>query len=425
MINRVSLHTFCERLKSSDLFKDSFWALAGSALGKGLSLLAGIAVARFLGKEVYGEYGTIRTTLFYIAIVSTFGFGYTATKFVADYISEKPEKLKSLVWTFLKITLVFSGLLALVQIIFAASIALFIDAPNLEFQLRFFSLLIILNGLQTTQIAILSGFKKFKETAKINIYTGFVVFIGSIIMTWFWGLTGALGALMLSFVVQVILNQIIIRHALTQYNSNEKVSRSEIYSMLGFSIPVALQESLYTIVHWIGLLLLIHFANYGEVGLSSAAALWQSVVIFVPAMLKNVMFSYLSSSDNHSSLINKLLLVNFLSSLLPVSIVILFSGFISSFYGVSFVGLPKVLNTSAAAALFICLSEVYCYEFISRGKPWIVFIARLVRDMFILILTYIILQQINESQAYWFALISLIANGIFLILLHLRYRYVK
>ena len=216
MINRVSLHTFCERLKSSDLFKDSFWALAGSALGKGLSLLAGIAVARFLGKEVYGEYGTIRTTLFYIAIVSTFGFGYTATKFVADYISEKPEKLKSLVWTFLKITLVFSGLLALVQIIFAASIALFIDAPNLEFQLRFFSLLIILNGLQTTQIAILSGFKKFKETAKINIYTGFVVFIGSIIMTWFWGLTGALGALMLSFVVQVILNQIIIRHALTQ-----------------------------------------------------------------------------------------------------------------------------------------------------------------------------------------------------------------
>ena len=409
MINRVSLHTFCERLKSSDLFKDSFWALAGSALGKGLSLLAGIAVARFLGKEVYGEYGTIRTTLFYIAIVSTFGFGYTATKFVADYISEKPEKLKSLVWTFLKITLVFSGLLALVQIIFAASIALFIDAPNLEFQLHFFSLLIILNGLQT----------------KINIYTGFVVFIGSIIMTWFWGLTGALGALMLSFVVQVILNQIIIRHALTQYNSNEKVSRSEIYSMLGFSIPVALQESLYTIVHWIGLLLLIHFANYGEVGLSSAAALWQSVVIFVPAMLKNVMFSYLSSSDNHSSLINKLLLVNFLSSLLPVSIVILFSGFISSFYGVSFVGLPKVLNISAAAALFICLSEVYCYEFISRGKPCIVFIARLVRDMFILILTYIILQQINESQAYWFALISLIANGIFLILLHLRYRYVK
>lgn len=105
-------------------------------------------------------------------------------------------------------------------------------------------------------------------------------------MTWFWGLTGALGALMLSFVVQVILNQIIIRHALTQYNSNEKVSRSEIYSMLGFSIPVALQESLYTIVHWIGLLLLIHFANYGEVGLSSAAAIMAKCCDFCTGNVK-------------------------------------------------------------------------------------------------------------------------------------------
>ena len=142
---------------------------------------------------------------------------------------------------------------------------------------------------------------------KRYLVTGAAGFIGSIIMTWFWGLTGALGALMLSFVVQVILNQIIIRHALTQYNSNEKVSRSEIYSMLGFSIPVALQESLYTIVHWIGLLLLIHFANYGEVGLSSAAALWQSVVIFVPAMLNvkvvqsEVMLISLHTSDTEAN----------------------------------------------------------------------------------------------------------------------------
>ena len=51
MINRVSLHTFCERLKSSDLFKDSFWALAGSALGKGLSLLAGIAVLMLVARN--------------------------------------------------------------------------------------------------------------------------------------------------------------------------------------------------------------------------------------------------------------------------------------------------------------------------------------------------------------------------------------
>lgn len=49
-------------------------------------------IARFLGKELYGEYGTIKTTLTYIAIVSTFGFGYTATKYIAEYIQERTVK---------------------------------------------------------------------------------------------------------------------------------------------------------------------------------------------------------------------------------------------------------------------------------------------------------------------------------------------
>ena len=53
------------RLLNSKLFKDSTWALLGSVLGKGLSLVAGIAVARFLGKEIYGEYGMIKNTLFH------------------------------------------------------------------------------------------------------------------------------------------------------------------------------------------------------------------------------------------------------------------------------------------------------------------------------------------------------------------------
>ena len=71
------------RLKQSRLFADSFWALVGSAAGKGLSLIAGIAVARFLGSELYGEYGTIKNTLLMIAIFSSMGLGYSATKFIA------------------------------------------------------------------------------------------------------------------------------------------------------------------------------------------------------------------------------------------------------------------------------------------------------------------------------------------------------
>ena len=60
------------RLQKSALFKDSMWSLIGSTIGRGLSLVAGILVARFLGKDIYGEYGIIKTTLVYIEIFFSF-----------------------------------------------------------------------------------------------------------------------------------------------------------------------------------------------------------------------------------------------------------------------------------------------------------------------------------------------------------------
>ena len=61
------------RFRNSALLKDSSWSLIGNIVGKGFSLIAGIVVARCLGKEVYGEYGIIKSTLLMIALFSSFG----------------------------------------------------------------------------------------------------------------------------------------------------------------------------------------------------------------------------------------------------------------------------------------------------------------------------------------------------------------
>ena len=60
------------RLRNSQLFKDSFWAVFGNGLGNFLLLMAGILIARLLGKDVYGEYGMVKTTMFHMAAFSTF-----------------------------------------------------------------------------------------------------------------------------------------------------------------------------------------------------------------------------------------------------------------------------------------------------------------------------------------------------------------
>ena len=80
-------------LSKNNLIVDSFWALLGNVVFKGLSLLGGILVARLLGKNIFGEFSIIKTTFISIAFITTLGFGYTATKFVADYKKNHPEKL--------------------------------------------------------------------------------------------------------------------------------------------------------------------------------------------------------------------------------------------------------------------------------------------------------------------------------------------
>ena len=76
-------------------------------------------------------------------------------------------------------------------------------------------------------------------------------------------------------------------------------------SLAKFCLPIALQESLYTVSYWAGMLILIKMSDYGEVGLNSAATQWAAAILFIPSVLQNVMLSHLSVMQNkcpeHSS----------------------------------------------------------------------------------------------------------------------------
>lgn len=416
MSYNISLIT---KITRSAIFKDSFWALLGSVAKQALSLFSGILIARFLGKDVYGEFGTIKTTLTYIAIMSTFGFGYTATKYVAEYLDCNKNYLKSLVNGIIKITLVFSSFLGLLLLLFATEIARFIDAPYLDNCLRYSSIIVVLNALNSTQIGILSGFKEFKRLAVINSYSGVVTFVSAIVLTYYYGIDGAIISLLVSFLFQVILNWQLINRILSPYNTFGKIDKRTIRGLLSFSLPIALQESLYTIVHWSGTLVLIKFADYGEVGISSAAAIWQSVVIFIPGVLKNVMFSHLTTADNHKRIVNKLLCINFVSTIIPFLFVFVLSDYIVALYGTSFGELKSVLIVQIFSAIFICLSEVYCYEFISIGRPWFVFVSRFIRDMGGVILGLLLILNTLGCEAFYMSIASLVMNVFYLGMLFL------
>lgn len=407
------------RLKNSKLFKDSTWALIGSVLGKGLSLIAGIAVARFLGKEIYGEYGMIKNTLFQIAVFSTLGLGYTGTRFISKYLESEKEKVRMYIRIIYNITFIASGFLALLTFIFSSQIANYLEVPETSAAFKITALIVIANAVNTAQIGILSGFKDFKVVAVNNTYGGIMIFATSVGFTYCLGLYGALIALLVSMIFNAVLNSISITKKTKLLPAISTIDKTAYWGLINFSIPIALQESLYSIVAWTLSVMVIKFSNYGELGLLQAATQWSSIVLFIPGVLKNVILSYFSSATDTVSMRKKMIAINFCATFFPFIIISVLSGWLSSFYGESFNELPLVLVVACLTSVFSSIAGVILYELISQGKTWTSFYLRILRDASILGLVFLLLSPFGFTMSSSLLVVSTqcVVGVIFLIIL--------
>lgn len=408
------------KFKSSYLLRDSFWSVFGNGVGNFLLLMAGVLIARFLGKDLYGEYGMVKTTMFYIAGFASFGLAYSSTKFIAEDISKCAEKVNSIVYSCLKISLSFSSLLCIVLFIFAENLAIFVDEPRLTLPFRYLGVIIITRSLANTLNGLLGGFKEYKHIGVNSIISGGTLFLSGTLFTYLWGLIGSFSALLLSQLILCILNSIALYKKTKDFPAKKGDSTKEI---LIFSLPVAIQELFFVVCNWGVMLVLTKYASLGDVGVYSAAAQWYAVVLFIPNLLSNVVLSYLSgeNKDNqqYSKTFKKLLLINILCAMIPFFMVALLSGFIASFYGDEFSELGKVLRVLIAGTIFACAANVYQSDYLARNKNWELAIIRLIRDFSILISLYVVLINDNNNAAFKLAIINALVYVIYFLLLHM------
>lgn len=417
----MDVKTLMEKLKSSALFKDSFWALTGNALGKGLALIAGIAIARFLGSEAYGEYGIVKGTLLSIAIFSSFGLGYTATKFIAECKNFDAERVLQIHRINTKITLISSCVIALLVVIFAVPIAKWLDNEGLSTILRWSSIAIIFNALITTQVGELSGFRAYKTVARNNIISGCLTFFCVAPAAYFGGLEWAVIALVFTLFCNCCINTYSLRPLLPKVNRCPEAQGNLYREILSFSFPVALQESLYTITSWLGMAMLIKMASYSELGLYSAASQWMAVMLFIPGALRNVALSHLSENSKNiemsNQIIKRLILVNFISTFIPFVFIAILSHTIATLYGPSFFKLPMVLNVCIFTAVVSSISNVLTQDLMAHNYNWYLFWSRLLRDSMTLIVGYLTISSFRKNAAVCFALSWLMMQSVYLILL--------
>ncbi len=422
-INKTLLYS----IKNNKFFKDSFWAVFGNGLGNGFLLLAGILIARFLGKELYGEYGVVKTTMFYIASFATLGLGVTSTKYIATLLNSKPIHVKNVIHDAMTITVIFSSIIAIIIFIIAPFIANLLNEEQLVLALRALSVVIIFKAITTTQIGVLAGFKEFKTIALNSLSSGLLMLVICVPLTYFWGLKGALLSLLFSQIFNSIVNYMGIKRKSRSFSYVEKVSYKK--ELAYFSFPVALQESSFAICNWAAIMLLTKLSSMGEVGLYTASAQWNSIITMIPGLLINVILSYLSSSINnsikHKKTLKLMLRINFFTTIIPFVIVYFLADFIASFYGKSFEGMPSVLRILTFSTILEACASVYKSELLALGKTWLLFSVRLFRDMILVIGVYILLTFSNGVDgAIMYSWAVVVMSALFFLVLLVSYNII-
>lgn len=383
-ISNKRVRTFCLKIRNSNIgqriVSGVFWSFTGTALAKFLILLAGMIVARILGKEEYGELGMIRSTVYMFVVLGTVGLGLTATK----YISEFRDNFKERVGAIILMTVLFAMIMGICVTSLIILLAPYLsentlNAPYLVNEVRWGGVLLFLAVINSVQNGILSGFESFKYIAINTFFSGLCEFVFVILGAYYYGVIGAILGSGCGFLILSCLNFISIRRILLKNDicmTNKKLSVKDLKILYKFSLPAAFSSFMVAPVFWYIRSLLVRYGGFGEMGVYEVADQWKIIILFVPVAVSQIVLPILSNALGHNDKCSywKVLKYNIylnVSVAFALSVfVALCSRWILKLYGNGFTDtLPIIIL--AFSTVFTSFSNVVGMAISSRAKMWI------------------------------------------------------
>lgn len=277
----------------------AIWSLVGTVFSRVFSLGSSVVVARWLGKESFGEYGMLQSTVGMFAVFASFGMGMTATKHVAELRQSHPERAGRLIGLSNLVAWGAGGLLTLVLYLASVPVAnRTLAAPHLAPYLRFCAPLLLLGSLNGAQIGALTGLEAFKRITQVNVISALICFPLVALGAWQFGLGGAAGGLVLGQAVTWAVSGMALRWECGKANVaiSYRGAWAEAGVLWSFSLPSVITSVLIMPMNWICAAILVNRpGGYGEMGIFNVANQWRGFVMLVPNTLIGLSLPILSN----------------------------------------------------------------------------------------------------------------------------------
>ena len=375
-------------LRTSDIARrimgGAFWSFTGTAAGKLCVLIAGIACARILGKELFGQFGMIRSTINIFIVLGASGIGVTATKFISQLRQTETSRVLAISRQTYRFAIATGLVITTGCFVFAKQIASYgLHEESLTGEIEIASLLLFFSILYGVQNGILSGMEAFKTIAKNTLIGSILESVFMIVGALLWGLDGAILGFGIGVIGLYVANKIAIRQLFSSYENsqNTKVaSQTDYRLLLNYSIPATLSALTVTPAFWCIRTILVKQNGYDSLALFEAADQWKVMMLFIPTAISQIVLPILSSTLGDSRKFRRILYANILIitavSLVIVAVVLLFGEPIMCLYGKGFTD-KMPLFYLAVSTLFSAYSNIIEMSVYSKDKMWSCFFLNL------------------------------------------------
>ncbi|MDD1596970.1 oligosaccharide flippase family protein [Riemerella anatipestifer] len=405
------------------------WILLGNIISKFILLVATILLAKYLGKDEYGQFGIIKSTILMFAMFAGLELGMTSTKYISQYKIRDKDKVRRVVGLSTLFSMVISCLVSFLVCVFAPQIASQINAPKLNDIIRISSLALLFSSLNGIQGGILAGLEKFKEISINNVLAGCISSVLLIVAARYFNLKWVVVAFVLNFFFLFLFNFLTLRKSFYSEFDVKLFSREnfkELEVLWKFSFPAILAGMMISPVVWICNYFLVNQPNgYSAMAEFDIANQWRNTILFIPTALAQIVLPMLASSvddrEEYKVIFNKNLKVNFVLGFFMVFIFIVLTPLIVHFYGENYERTTYPMIIMFITTGFITVNNVIGQAIASQGRMWLGFYVNLLWAI-VLISNCYLLVDIYQLGAVGISLAYLIS---YVVHTFLQFLYVK
>lgn len=365
--------TFSNRRVRSGLL----WNLLATIAGRSAGLVTSIIVARALGKEAFGEFSIIQSTVLTFGVFAGFGAGLTATKHIAETFRTDPARSGRILALAILLACAFGGVMTVILLLASPLIATHIlSSPRLAVFLQIASLGLAASALSGAQSGALAGFEAFQGLSRVNIYTGIVSIIAVTAGVILYGLNGALWGYNIGAVISCYLGARAL-NAVTRGGGVVPDYRNcmrEWPVLWRFSLPAMLANTLVTPAAWACNAMLVNRpGGFSEMAVYNVVTQWRQLLLFLPGIAAQVFLPIMSSQTHNGGQQSAKSLYLNINILIAVPFLIglsILSPFIMALYGESYMSQWPVFVVVQLATFAQIVQSPVVTSWTADGRMW-------------------------------------------------------